>query len=331
MNKTTTIICLLLLSITGSCNGQTTVKKMNNNNPLLCDPEKGFCEIPDSNDNTLANKTHDTSTKALRIIYFTDPICSSCWGIEPQLRKLKLEYGATIEMEYHMGGLLPDWSYNSGGISKPSDVAHHWDEVSQYYQMPIDGDVWLEDPLHSSYPPSIAFKAAQMQDKVKAIKFLRAMRELVFLKKKNITKWEHLAVAAKEANLNIEQLKKDYEGQAEQLFKADLDLARKMGVRGFPSVFIVNEKGEQEFIYGFKPYTVYETAIKKLAPTATKQSYQTDWKILFNYYSSLTAKEFAELKGINLADAEKELNDLFNQKLLNKLTTKNGSLWTKMN
>ena len=31
--------------------------------------------------------------------------------------------------------------------------------------MPIDGDVWLEDPLNSSYPPSIAFKAAEMQDK----------------------------------------------------------------------------------------------------------------------------------------------------------------------
>ena len=96
--------------------------------------------------------------KPIKIIYYTDPICSSCWGIEPQLRKLKLEYGNFIEIEYRMGGLLPDWSYNSGGISKPSDVAHHWDEVSAYYDMPIDGNVWLTDPLSSSYPASIAFK-----------------------------------------------------------------------------------------------------------------------------------------------------------------------------
>jgi hypothetical protein len=27
--------------------------------------------------------------------------------------------------------------------------------------MPIIGDLWLEDPLESSYLPSIAFKAAQ--------------------------------------------------------------------------------------------------------------------------------------------------------------------------
>jgi hypothetical protein len=55
-----------------------------------------------------------------------------------------------MEVKYRMGGLLTDWSYNNGGISKPSDVAHHWDEVSVYYDMPIDGNVWLEDPLPSS-------------------------------------------------------------------------------------------------------------------------------------------------------------------------------------
>ena len=136
------------------------------------------------------NNPHSAGNKPVKIIYFTDPICSSCWGIEPQLRKLKLAYGNNIEIDYRMGGLLPDWSYNSGGISKPADVAHHWDEVSVHYDMPIDGDVWLEDPLPSSFPPSIAFKAAQMQDINKAVLFLREIREMVFLQKKNITKWK---------------------------------------------------------------------------------------------------------------------------------------------
>ena len=124
------------------------------------------------------------------------------------MRKLKLEYGDQLEVIYKMGGLLPDWSYNSGGISKPSDVAHHWDEVSIYYDMPIDGDVWLEDPLPSSYPPSIAFKAAQMQNEDKAILFLREIREMVFLEKKNITKWEHIALAAKKTGLKYRTVKK---------------------------------------------------------------------------------------------------------------------------
>ena len=177
---------LFILSITlgnVSCQAQTK-SNMENNNPLLCNPDSGICELPTNQLQQNQGNNIKSINKPIKLIYFTDPICSSCWEIEPQLRKLKLEYGNAIEVEYRMGGLLPDWSYNSGGISKPSDVAHHWDEVSIYYDMPIDGDVWLEDPLASSYPPSIAFKAAEMQDHEKAVLFLREIREMVFLQKK---------------------------------------------------------------------------------------------------------------------------------------------------
>jgi len=104
---------------------------------LICDIESGVCATEPSNE--IAHSAIKAENKILKVIYFTDPICSSCWGIEPQLRKLKLEYGHALDFQYRMGGLLPDWSYNSGGISKPSDVAHHWEEVSAYYDMPIDG------------------------------------------------------------------------------------------------------------------------------------------------------------------------------------------------
>src|SRR5690606_433053 len=182
-------------------------------------------------------------------------------------------YGQTIEIDYRMGGLLPDWNYNNGGISKPSDVAHHWDEVSIHYDMTIDGDVWLEDPLNSSYPPFIAFKAAQLQDNEKAILFLREIREMVFLQKKNITRWEHLETAAKNVGLNVEKLKTDYEGSAKKLFNEDLKLGKELGVRGFPSLFFLDKEGRREFVYGSKPYSVFENAIVKLSPSAIKRDY----------------------------------------------------------
>jgi putative protein-disulfide isomerase len=298
-----------------------------NSNPLLCDIETGICEIPSLNNTAKSNKIN-VDKKPVKVIYYTDPICSSCWGIEPQLRKLKLEYGNTIEVEYRMGGLLPDWSYNSGGISKPSDVAHHWDEVSTHYDMPIDGDVWLEDPLSSSYPPSIAFKAAQMQDKGKAVRFLREMRELLFLQKKNVTKWEYISLAAQKAGLNVAQLKKDYEGDAKKLFTDDLELAKKLGVRGFPTMFFVDSLGNQERVYGSKPYAVFENAVTKLQPSASKYKYETDWKSLFAKYSSLTSREYAELSGTPRTEADAFLQKLHEAGSLDKLETKNGPLWS---
>ena len=299
-----------------------------NNNPLLCDIETGMCETTDEATNIASQSLEQSTEKSVKLIYYTDPICSSCWGIEPQLRKLKLEYGNVVEIEYRMGGLLPDWSYNSGGIGKPSDVASHWDEVSLHYDMPIDGDLWLEDPLDSSYPPSIAFKAAQIQDEEKALLFMREIRELVFLKKKNIAKWEHLAPAAKTVGLNVEQLKTDFEDKAKALFQDDLKLGRELGVRGFPTIFFIDNSGNKEIVYGTRPYAFYEMAILKLNPNATKSEYSKNWEILFSKYNSLTAKEYSELSGTPRNESETILNELSKNGKLQILTTKNGSIWT---
>ena len=298
------------------------------NNPLICDIETGMCETSDVSAETESQSKIQSANKSVKMIYYTDPICSSCWGIEPQLRKLKLEYGNSIAIEYRMGGLLPDWNYNSGGIGKPSDVASHWDEVSVHYDMPIDGDIWLEDPLESSYPPSIAFKAAQMQDNEKAITFLREIREMVFLHKKNIAKWEHIEAAAKKVGLNIEKLKADFEGNAKALFEEDLKLGKELGVRGFPTVFFVDDSGNKEIVYGSRPYVFYEMAILKLNPNAIKREYSKNWETLFSKYPTLTAKEFSELSGTPRDESEKQLNDLALKGNLEKHTTKNGSIWT---
>ncbi|HLV51154.1 MAG TPA: DsbA family protein [Flavobacterium sp.] len=297
-------------------------------NPLMCDPVTGVCEIPMEQTLSQTAIEKKESTKPIQVIYYTDPICSSCWGIEPQLRKLKLEYGHLLNFEYKMGGLLPNWNYNSGGINKPADVGQHWDEVSQHYQMPIDGDVWVEDPLHSSYPPSIAVKAAQMQDANKALVFWRLIREQLFLQKRNITKWEYIAEAAKNAGLDVERLKKDYtNGAAEKRFQQDLADAREMGVRGFPSIYFIDEKGNQEFVYGSKPYNSYEQAIQTLLPNAEKKEFGKSIENLFSQYHSLTVKELAVLSEVDFETAKLQLESMAQQEKLKKTVTKNGNLY----
>jgi putative protein-disulfide isomerase len=324
--------CFISITACGQIQTNSTDLKQSNMenqdpNPLLCDPATGVCEVPNAADSTFT-MLQATQPKPIHLIYFTDPICSSCWGIEPQLRKLRLEYGAYFEIEYRMGGLLPGWDvYNSGGISGPKDVAHHWDEVSQYYQMPIDGDIWLEDPLSSSYPPSIACKAAQLQDLEKSQLFLRRIKEMVFLEKKNITKWEHLQQAATEAGLDVAQLKTDYEGSAKALFEADLQLARQSGVRGFPTIFFNDNSGHSLKVYGSKPYADFEQAILQLLPDAQKTTPDISAAALFGQYRTLTAKEFAVLSNQTYEQAKTVLQQLAAEQKVSTLKTKNGDLW----
>ena len=84
-----------------------------------------------------------------------------------------------------MGGLLPFQDEDSSiFINNPIDIAKDWDEKSKQYNMPIDGDLWKEDPPDSSFPASIAFIAAQLQSLKKGQTFLRIIREMVFVQKK---------------------------------------------------------------------------------------------------------------------------------------------------
>ncbi len=305
------------------------MKTTENKNPLFCDIETGVCGVQDTI--STAEETNLSSPKKpVKIVYFTDPICSSCWGIEPQLRKLKLEYGDYFEIDYHMGGLLPSWAvYSSGGINKPSDVAAHWEEAGDHYEMPIDGDVWFEDPFDSSYPPSIAVKAAELQGKEKGVSFMRRLREMLFLEKKNITKWEHLQQSAREVGLDTFQFKADYEGKANKLFQEDLNLGKQLGVRGFPTLFFTDANNNQALVYGFRPYEDYVNTIKKIVPDAQRKQYDQSPLGVFSFFNTLMTKEFAVLTDNNIEDADRILNGLLDEGKISNFKSKNGMLWMR--
>lgn len=291
-------------------------------NPMQCDPVTGTCEIV-TNDNEVTTGIK----KPIRLLYFTDPICSSCWGIEPQLRKLKHEYGHLFDVEYRMGGLLKSWeTYRGSDVSGPQSVARHWQEAGAHYQMPIDGEVWNEDPLHSSYPTAIAFKAAQMQDEKKAAAFLRRIKEMVFMEKKNITRREHLVQAANETGLDTTQFEHDLENGAKQLFEEDLAMAKEWNVRGFPTIFFIDEDDNRFRVYGSRPYTAYEDALLKLYPKPQKNRPSSLYDI-FESYSTVTLKEFALFYDQSFASAEATLRDMERQEKVKRIETSAGDIW----
>ncbi|WP_262249192.1 DsbA family protein [Parapedobacter soli] len=302
-----------------------TINK-DDSNPLMCDPVTGICEIPGAEGKGEINT--QSINKPIKITYFSDPICSACWGVEPTLRKLKLEYGDAIDFEYHMGGLLPSWEALGTGVN-PTVLASHSDQLSAHFQIPVNGDIWLQDPPHSSYPASIAFKAAQMQDEEKAISFLRKIREDLYVRGINIAKWKNLEKTAAAVGLDTDKLKTEYEGDAKKAFQEDLVLAQKMSVRGFPSFTLTNSEGATAQVYGMKPYGEFEHTLKQMDKGIQKQSVSTDWKSLFVRFNSMTTKEFADFSEVSFQQAEDILDGLAKGGEIDKLSTKNGQLWTK--
>ncbi len=290
-------------------------------NNLRCDIATGLCELP--------SDKNASDNKVVKLVYFTDPICSSCWGIEPQLRKLKLEYGDHFKIEYHMGGLLRNWqSYGGNDVNGPASVARHWEEAGKYYEMPIDGDIWREDPLQSSYPASIAVKAAQMQDELKGEKFLRRIREMVFVEKVNINLTDNLAKAAAETGLNVQQFLFDYANDAIRLFEDDINLTKMWGVRGFPTIFFTDEDGSRLKLYGSRNYEQYESALLSLVPDVPKKQLPDDEQ-LFDAFGTMAAKELAVIKNRKLSDVQQTLNEMSNRSFITKIGSNDKYLWKR--
>src|SRR6185312_7774677 len=83
-------------------------------------------------------------------------------------------------------------------VSRPLQMAPLWFQVRRVSGMPIDEQIWLEDPPQSSYPACIAFKAAARQGPQYAEGYLRRMREGVMLERRNISRREVLMRIAEE-------------------------------------------------------------------------------------------------------------------------------------
>ena len=230
-----------------------------------CDIETGSCSQTDGQ--AEIEEINLAEKDKIKLIYYTDPTCSACWAIVPELKKFQLEYGNYFDIEYKMGGLVKTWvgfEDKANGIYKPADVAPHWDEIGEYSEMSIDGDLWLEDPLTSSYPSSIAFKTMQKQGKKIALQYLRRIREMVFLEKRNISKEEVLLEAVEYCNADKAKFLKDFHNQdVKQSFYDEINQGKEMGVRGFPTLIFINKSGSGFKISGMSGYANYVSALER--------------------------------------------------------------------
>lgn len=266
----------------------------------------------------------------VEVLYFTDPVCAASWGIEPSIRRLQVEYGHVIDLEIHMGGLLPTWeTFSVPGISEPADLAKMWEKAGKFYGMPLTGKVWLDDPLESSFPACVAFKAAQLQGAAQAEKFLRLLRESVLLEAKNIAKQDVLLEVAVMADLDVEKFKADYNGKAKELFDEDLQLARQLGVAGFPTV-IFRANGKSISVVGVRDYAMFESVLKEVAPEVKAAELYKDVEEIFHRFASLSIREVDELSSLTAMASAGQLSSMTGKKILFKKEYPNGFLWRKV-
>ncbi len=276
-------------------------------NQMVCDIKTGVCgEIGDE---SLEILDFNDPVEKIDLYYFTDPICSHCWALEPVLRKFEVEYGQYFQFHTVMGGLLKNWDGFAdvkNGIGSPTDVAGHWREVGEHSRMPIDGSLWLSDPIQSSYPASRVFKVIQQKDEAAARTFLRRAREAVFAFNRNIGEEKVLIGLVDRMGLDGAAVVKEAEGQVGQdSLQEDFSLAGSMGVRGFPTIIMINKEKKGVKIVGARELENYVDAMKQIMPNETIQPRQVpELQQMLEKEGLLFSKELEVLYGVHVDEVQ---------------------------
>lgn len=215
------------------------------------------------------------ATPKVDLYYATDPLCSFCWAFEPTLLKFRYQYKNYLSDDtILMGGMIPSWDTFGGdqgnGIQKAADVTHHWQEIGQYTRMPIDGTIWTEKPIDSSYPSSRVFEIVRRDFPESADQTLRQIREAIMLRNQDISEKSILKSVLEKIGLDSQSILEEAEGAAgEELLMKDLQMVQALQASGFPTVVLVNNQNQGLKIVGAQPFEALVSALEQILPEGT--------------------------------------------------------------
>ena len=264
-------------------------------------------DASETEDHSSTRATGKGSTGAVKITYYTDPLCCWSWALEPQWRRLRYEYGKQITWRYRMGGMISGWDgFNDplSSVSRPAQMGPLWLQARHLSGMPIKDQIWIEDPPSSSYPACMAFKAARLQSPKAGEQYLRRLREAVMLECRNIARREVLlelaqALADEQPNcLDVTRFSADFEnGEAQRTFREDLQEVRYRDIGRFPTLTLCRQDGHGVLIVGYRPYKALHTALLQVAPDLQPVRPLPSRDEYAAFWGALTDRELAEIDG----------------------------------
>ncbi len=266
----------------------------------------------------------------LEATYFTDPFCSACWAIEPQLLRLREEYDDQVRMTIKMSGLMRSWKDFEGDLKQyggPEHIAAFWDQMAQSIGMPMEGAVWREDPPASTWPSNMAYRAAVLQGESLASRYLRRMREAVLTERKNLARPEILKSLAEEVGLDPNRLWRDMNSEpVARAFYEDMVEARSFG-SAIPIVVFKNTDGESRTFVGYTEFAEWVVAADRLSKGAIRSRDPRPLESLIRNVGRITSREVGEVYGWVKEEAEAVLADRVASGLLRVEPAPNGAFY----
>jgi putative protein-disulfide isomerase len=204
---------------------------------------------------------------APHLIYFSDPMCSWCYGFSPVIEDLRREFGRSLPIRVVMGGLRPGTEQPMTEEAK-LEVANHWVHVHEATGLPFDGS-GMSAPgfIYDTDPAARAVVVARRDSEEMALAFLERTQRAFYAEGRDVTQADTLAEIAEALGLEREPFLAAWASEeAKQDTWRDYAISQRAGVTGFPTLVAgPNDEG------------VYGVVTRGYAPSSQVVSILKEW------------------------------------------------------
>lgn len=191
----------------------------------------------------------------MKMYYFTDPMCSWCYGFSPVVKKLKENY-TNIDLQIISGGFSP-YSKQVVDDEYKDFLVYHWTNVNarsgQFFDhsMKFISDSFRYDTEPSSRALTVMQELSPKQDFV----FLSLMQKSFYVEGKDITNDVVLAGLAEEIGVEKNHfLERFHSEEMKQKTNQGFQFSRQLGVQGFPTLLTLENGTVKVITRGFQDY-----------------------------------------------------------------------------
>ena len=176
------------------------------------------------------------------LYYVYDPMCSWCWGYRPTWLKLKAALPDHVQVESILGGLAPDNDQPMPAEMQKA-IAGHWQKIQSMLGTEFNFDFWtLCQPRRDTYKASravVVTAGSGLEEEM-----INAIQRAYYLCAMNPSEPETLVQLAGELGMDKDAFRTALDSEdTEKEFRRLVWVARRLGVRSFPSLVLKTDDG----------------------------------------------------------------------------------------
>jgi putative protein-disulfide isomerase len=174
---------------------------------------------------------------APHLIYFSDPMCSWCYGFSPVIEDIRRTFGRALPIRVVMGGLRPGTETPMTEEAK-LEIADHWTHVHEATGLPFNGS-GMSRPgfVYDTDPAARAVVVARRDGEEMAAAYLARAQRAFYAEGRDVTTPEVLGDLAEELGLDREPFLAAWvlDETKEETWR-DYAISQRAGVTGFPTL-----------------------------------------------------------------------------------------------